>query len=139
MIQLTKQKRVTSAPRRMLGVLVLCGLNLVIAPCATAFELVDESRHHIAPEASEMAHAGHHTTQETDCCDTLQGDCCDLDDSVSKSRTDKFENQHNIALLPADPHWPALNVERLLRRDIRPPDPGNHSPPIHKIFCVYLD
>jgi hypothetical protein len=126
----------------MLGVLVICWLNLVIAPCATAFDVVDDSRHHMASEASEMAHAGHHTTQETqesDCCDTLQIDCCDPNDSVLQSRIDKFEGQHNIALMPAGPEWPALNIERLLRRDIKPVDPGNHSPPIHKIFCVYLD
>lgn len=126
----------------MLGVVVICWLNLVVAPCAMAFEVVDDSRHHIAPEASEMAHAGHHMTQDTqesDCCNMLQVDCCDLNDTVFQSRADKFEGQHDIALLPAGPEWPALNIERSSRRDIRPPDPGNHSPSLHKIFCVYLD
>ncbi len=125
----------------MLGVFVVCWLNMVIAPCATAFQVVEESGHHAAAAEHEMAHGSHHESDshEANCCDALQSDCCEPGNAIVEKRSDKAESQGEVLTVADYPAWPALNVEAALPPEIRPPDHGVHSPPLYKLFCVYLD
>ena len=134
MIPLVRRKRTISAPRRALSVFVVCWINLVLAPCALALQASDD-----APQPT--SHADHHDMQAMECCDTgtLQEVCCDLGDAATVSRTDKFESQHDAIPASLGHEWQSLDII-VAPRDIRkPPDPSKHSPPLHKIFCIYLD
>jgi len=126
----------------MLGVFVVCWLNMVIAPCATAFQLVEESSHHHAVVAEhDMAHSSHHANagSEVGCCDALQSDCCELEHAIVEKRSDGVESHGELLAVADAPAWPALNTEATPQPELRPPDPGVHSPPLHKLYCVYLD
>jgi len=125
----------------MLAVFVVCWLNMAIAPCATAFQVVEESAHHAAAAEHEMAHGSHHASDSdvAECCDALQSDCCELDNAVFEKRSDKLQGQAEVSAVADCPAWPSLNVVAMPQPEIRPPDRGVHSPPLHKLFCVYLD
>ena len=111
--------------RRRVGALLLAvSLNLAIMPCAMA--LVD----------AEQAH---------DCCPSeIQlevSDCCALDDVSVDGRagtvkTDKFPD---LAALPATAVAPDLDPAFARNvPNVEPPDSPGNSPPLHKLFCVYL-
>ena len=138
MIQQTIRSSITSAPRRMLSVLVICWLNLVITPCAMAFEVADDCPH--CPPAAEqaMAHHGHEAASPAD-CESMQSECCDLEAAAVDNRGGKFEGQDDVSLVAVPVTWPSLHTVRVVQHDTQPPDPGSYSPPLHKLFCVYLD
>ena len=138
MIQQSIRSSITSAPRRMLSVFVLCWLNLAITPCAMAFEVADDCPH--CPPAAEqaMAHHGHEAASQAD-CESMQSDCCELDAAALDNRGGKCDSQDDASVVAMPVEWPSLHTLSVARHEMRPPDPGNHSPPLHKLFCVYLD
>ncbi len=138
MIQQSIRSSMTSAPRRMLSVLVICWLNLAITPCAMAFEVADDCPHCPPAAEQQMTHHGHDAAVEAD-CGSMQSDCCDLEAAAVDLRVGKFENQDDVSVVALPVAWPSLHTLSIAQPDTRPPDPGNHSPPLHKLFCVYLD
>ncbi len=90
----------------------------------------------MALETSEPAH---------DCCppeiQLEAAECCTLDDvSVdTRSGTLKVDDQPEVVALVGA--MPTHGLERTLAGDrpsIEPPGPPGNSPPLHKLFCVYL-
>lgn len=138
MSQQSIRSSMTSAPRRMLSVLVICWLNLAMTPCATAFEIADDCPHCPPAAEQQMTHHGHDAAVEAD-CGSMQSDCCDLEAAAVDLRVGKFENQDDVSVVALPVAWPSLHTVSIAQPEARPPDPGNHSPPLHKLFCVYLD
>ena len=138
MIQQSIRSSIASAPRRMLSVFVLCWLNLAITPCAMAFEVADDCPHCPPAAEQEMAHHGHQAASQED-CESMQSDCCDLEAAALDNRVSKYESQDDVSVVAMPVEWPSLHTLSMARHEMRPPDPGNHSPPLHKLFCVYLD
>jgi len=129
----------TSAPRRMFSLLVICGLNLAMTPCAMAFEVADDCPHCPPAAEQQVAHHGHDAAVEAD-CGSMQSDCCDLEAAAVDQRVGKFENQDDVSVVALPVAWPSLHTVSIAQPNTRPPpDPVNHSPPLHKLFCVYLD
>jgi hypothetical protein len=127
-----------SAPRRAVSVLVIFSLNLVITPCALA---VAQDNSHCPPAAmQEIAHHEHSAVAEPTDCESLQADCCDLADAdLADVRSDKFDSYDDLPAIADSVNWPSLHTTGTAEREIRPPDPDQHSPPLHKLFCVYLN
>jgi len=130
-----------SVSRRALAVFVVCWLNMAIAPCAMAFQVVEESAHHAPAAGHEMAHGSHHASDSdvADCCDALQADCCELGSANVGQRGDKPQSQDEVLAVADDLAWPSLHIVATPKPEFRPPDPALHFPPLHKLFCVYLD
>jgi len=139
MIQQSIRSSITSAPRRMLSVFVLCWLNLAITPCAMAFEVADDCPHCPPAAEQEMAHHSQHESAATVECESMQAECCDLEAAAVDNRVGKYESQDDASAVAIHVEWPSLHTLSMARHETRPPDPGNYSPPLHKLFCVYLD
>ena len=107
--------------RRGIAVLLAFWLNLALLPCAMALEVPDEG-HDCCPPTIEMQ----------------QVDCCDLDDVTLDKRDGKFEGSDDVPVTMTDSAWPSLQTLSSNWQAVKPPDPGNHSPPLHELFCVYL-
>jgi hypothetical protein len=103
-----------------------------------AFEVADDCPHCPPAAEQQMAHHGHDAAVETD-CGSMQSDCCDPEAAAVDLRVGKFENQDDVSVVALPVAWPSLNTVSIAQHDMRPPDPGNYSPPLHKLFCVYLD
>lgn len=69
----------------------------------------------------------------------MQSDCCGLEAAAVDHRVGKLENQDDVSVVALPVTWPLLHAVSVTLSDLRPPDPGDHSPPLHKLFCVYLD
>ena len=121
MIQLFGQKRNGRVTRKGIAVLLTFWLNLALLPCAMAVE-VPETGHDCCPSTLEMQ----------------QIDCCELDSAADK-RASKFEAEDDFVVISTAAIWPSLRMANLSLQTTRPPDPENSSPPLHKLFCVYLD
>jgi len=65
--------------------------------------------------------------------------CCEADAATSDKRGSKFEGQDDLLVEATVATWPSLQTTILPLREARPPDPVYFSPPLHKLFCVYLD
>ncbi|MDH3619287.1 MAG: hypothetical protein OER91_00225 [Gammaproteobacteria bacterium] len=110
--------------RRVSALLLAVSLNLAILPCAMAFEDI------------EPAH---------DCCPSeIQleaSDCCALDDVSVDSRggAAKLSDSPDFVALPAVSRPQALDPAFARHLTVvDPPDPPGNTPPLHKLFCVYL-
>ena len=97
-------------------------LNLALLPCAMAMEMLAEG-HDCCPPTIELQ----------------QSDCCELGVVALDSRDDGFETQDDLGFATIDKPWLSLNTLTTAYRSEYPPDPGYPSPPLHKLFCVYLD
>ena len=97
-------------------------LNLALLPCAMALEAPDLG-HDCCPQTIEIQ----------------QADCCDLDAVTLDKRDGTFEAADEVLVATIDSGWPSLRSVVPGWQAKKPPDPGNHSPPLHKLFCVYLD
>lgn len=123
------------------ALLAVMWLNMVMTPCAMAFESDDHDCPH-CPPAEEHAMAGHHGHGEVErSCATMQSDCCDLAEAAVGSRTDKspFKGSSDIAQVGA-PTYADLDLPT--RRAVAapdPPDPPGVSTRLHALNCVYLD
>lgn len=121
MIQAFGQRYDGRVTRRGLGVVLAFWLNLILLPCAMAIE------------APEVAH---------DCCPPTiawqQLDCCEIDGVAPDKRSSKFEFQ-NDAAIAALTFIAIPRPQRSLRPAASPVPPAAASPPLHKLYCVYLD
>ena len=122
MIRQTKLRRGGRFSRKGLAVLLTFWLNLALLPCAMAIE---------------TAQNGH------DCCpptvELQQIDCCELDFATADKRGGKFESYDDLVVITTVVTWPSPHTADISLNEIRPPDPTDYSPPLHKLFCVYLD
>jgi hypothetical protein len=121
MIQLFGQRRDRQVTRKGAAMLLTFWLNLVLLPCAMAVE-VPETGHDCCPQTIEM--------QQTGCCEV---------DAAADKRVGKFEADDDFSIISTATVWPSLRTANLSLQKTRPPDPENSSPPLHKLFCVYLD
>lgn len=121
MIQLFGKHFNLTFSRKGGAVLLAFWLNLALLPCAMAMEVPDEG-HDCCPPTIELQ----------------QADCCDLDDITLDKRDADFEDSGEVLVATTDSAWPSLQTLSLNWQAAKPPDPGNHSPPLHKLFCVYL-
>jgi len=108
--------------RKGIAVLLVFWLNLVLLPCAMAIN-APETEHDCCPPSIEFQPA----------------DCCDLDAATSVKRGGKFESQDDLVVISTVVNWPSLRTVKISRHEARPPDPDYSFPPLHKLFCVYLD
>jgi hypothetical protein len=122
MIQLFGLKRDKRVTRRGVALLLTFWLNLVLLPCAMAVE-VPEDGHDCCPPGVELQ----------------QIDCCELDLATADKRGGKFESYDDLVIVSTVVPWPSLYRANISENEMRPPDPADYSPPLHKIFCVYLD
>ncbi len=105
-----------------------------------AFEVADDCPHCPPAALQETAYHGSHDAEATSDCESMQADCCDLQEAAATdNRGGKFESQDHAPGIAGSASWPSLHTASTLWDDLQPPDPGNHSPPLHKLFCVYLD
>ena len=140
MTQQTLRNRLFSAPRRIFGVLVICWLNMAIAPCAMALQFEQDCAD--GPRAVEQMadHHGHHDVSPAQDCVTVQSDCCELAAASLDTRGDKFKKlPDNFAIPVADFPWHEDYTSPTHYVAAHPPDPVGSSPPLHKLYCVYLD
>ncbi len=126
--------------RQGLAVLVLLSLNLAAMPCSMALEPSEANAHCPSLGGQEMAHHGDDKAPMPPDCIMMQSDCCKPGQVPLDSRggVDKNLDQDLPVLVLAE-NWPALNTLAVVGNDARPPDPGNHFPPLRKLLCVYLD
>ena len=123
------------------ALLAVMWLNMVITPCAMAFESDDHDCPH-CPPAEEHSMAGHHGHGKVErSCATMQSECCDLADATVESRPDKsqFKSLPDIAPIGAAILADLLlpNYRAVTAAD--PPDPPGPSQRLHVLNCVYLD
>jgi hypothetical protein len=122
MIQQFGQRFYGRLTRKGVAVLLTFWLNLALLPCALAID---------APE------------KEHDCCpptiELLQSDCCELEAVAPEKRGGKLETSDDLPIYATIDFWPSLHTTKALLHEASPPDPVNYSPPLHKLFCVYLD
>ena len=140
MIQQTLRNCLSSAPRRCFGVLVLCWLNLVITPCAMAVQVEQACPHQPAAVEQASGHHGHHDSGASHDCVTATSDCCDIVDASVDTRGGNFKNTGDDLAVSAT-SLPWLEDYPLTAWTVvsHPPDPVSYSPPLHKLYCVYLD
>jgi hypothetical protein len=137
----TIRNRLLSAPCRTFGVLVIFWLNLVVTPCAMALDAGRDCPHPPAATAQSAGHHGHHVADAaTHDCTTLQSDCCDSPAANLDARSGKFKYTpdspamaYSETALFSNPARPVLKIASFR------PEPIGASPPLHKLYCVYLD
>ena len=122
MIQLFGQSRDGQVTQKAVLLLLTFWLNLALLPCAMAIEAAQDG-HDCCPPTVELQ----------------QIDCCELDSATSDKRGGKFESYDDLFVVSTVVPWPPLYRADISENEMRPPDPANYSPPLHKIFCVYLD
>jgi len=94
------------------------------------------------PAVAEQAsgHHGHHDANTTHECGAVASDCCDFTDASLDTRGGKLKNTSddfaiNVRSLP----WLAGYSLTMQTVATHPPDPVGYSPPLHKLYCVYLN
>jgi len=124
MIQGIAQIRVFSATRRAYAVLLVALLNLALAPCTMALEVVEEGHDCCPPEFKlELP------------------ECCEIDDVSVDKRDGLLElwdapDADDVAPDPLH-DFVSLAPERSYSAS-DPPDPPGQAESRHKLFCIYL-
>jgi len=137
------RSRFAARRRSVLGLAAVLWLNMAALPCAMAFQSADLCVHCPPPDEHEpAAHHGHGTDQTGPTGATMQSDCCDLEDAKADSRVNKLEAKPVSAVVfvtaPATVELPTrIAGQRHCAAD--PPGLRGTSPPLHVLFCVYLD
>jgi len=141
MIQQSIRNRLFSAPRRTFGVFVFCWLNLVVTPCAMAMDVTQGCPHAPAAVEKSAGHHGHHAAEATKHdCKALQSDCCSSPAANLDQRGGKFKyTPESPAIIHSES--PLLSSPARAVQEIATfrPEPIGASPPLHKLYCVYLD
>lgn len=129
---------------RAFGLFVAVWLNLALQPCAMALQApADTGCPHCPPAETHdhgMAHAG---MQQQSPCDDAGN--CSIDDSVSHDvRTGQVKLKHPAVELPAAIFTPDSGfATQPLTGQCLAPERDYHlagaAPPLHVLFCVYLD
>jgi len=129
--------------RNVLGLLAMVWLNIIILPCAMAFQGGQLCPHCPPADEHEMAaHHGHGEMQSQPPGTMAQSECCDQQAASVDSRSAKLQAKPASDLVfvtvTAIPALPArARAQRHCAAD--PPDTPGVSPPLHVLFCVYLD
>ena len=132
-----------SRKRSILGLAAVLWLNMAVLPCAMAFQSAAMCSHCPPSDEPEVsAHHGHGADQAETSGATMQSDCCDLEEPKVDARVSKIEAKPASAVVfvtaPAMADVPATtNAQRHCAAD--PPGLSGSSPPLHVLFCVYLD
>ena len=131
--------------RRALGLFVAVWLNLAMQPCAMAYEAQDDHGCPHCPPAETHEHGEMHGgMDETMPCADGAADCA-LDEGWShdgRSGTVKLKDAPVDALIAIVPQEPALQFLQTGRTTLIPyrtPAHAGASPPLHVLYCVYLD
>jgi len=132
-----------SRKRSILGLAAVLWLNMAVLPCAMAFQSAAMCLHCPPSDEPEVsAHHGHGEDQATASGATMQSDCCDQDEAKVDARVSKIEAKPASAVVfvtaPAVAELPTGTTgQRQCATD--PPGLSGSSPPLHVLFCVYLD
>jgi hypothetical protein len=140
---MTAHQKPAGRRRQVLGLLTVLWLNMAILPCAMAFQSAEMCVHCPPADEQEMAaHHGHGAKHAEPSRVTIQSECCDLEEASVDSRGSKLDIKPASALVvvtaPAMPELRSQTSGQLLSASDPPHQPGS-SPPLHVLFCVYLD
>ncbi|MGI9247767.1 MAG: hypothetical protein ACR2QI_02055 [Woeseiaceae bacterium] len=144
MIGLDSSRQKPAALRRsVLGLVATLWLNMAVLPCAMAFESDDFCQHCPPAVEHEMAsHHGHAEVQAKPSCLTMQSQCCDLEEASIDVRGCKLEvkptTEAVLITAPAVAKLPSRSPGHVSSA-LDPPHISGCSPPLHVLFCVYLD
>lgn len=131
--------RGNTATRRGLGVLMIVWLNLLITPCAMAFEAEHSCPHDQASAHHEHGQAGQATVEHP--CASMEEDCCDVGIASFDARSGdiKLKDTPEAAYVAA-PGFAELQMQfpAWVAPVVDPPDPPGAFPPLHVLNCVYL-
>jgi hypothetical protein len=139
-----KSRNSRSRGTRVFGLFVAVWLNLALQPCAMALQAPAESHCPHCPPAKVHEHGMAHAAMErsTPCDD---GGECSVDDSVSHDvRAGQVKLKHPAVELPAaiSAGDSGLAAHTLTGQRLAP-EPDYHfagaPPPLHVLYCVYLD
>ncbi len=134
-----------STPRRhsVLGLAAVLWLNMAILPCAMAFQSADMCVHCPPPDEQEtVSHHGHGAVEVDPSGATTQLECCDLEEAKVDSRVSKPEAKPaSVVVFVTAPAMAELPTRTTGQRHctVDPPALSGSSPPLHVLFCVYLD
>jgi hypothetical protein len=115
---------------------------MAVLPCAMAFQ--DDDCPHCPPaEHHDMAsHHGHGEASVKPSCATAQPDCCDVVAASRDVRDGKAERTPSSDVVFADTAVAAKAADispEYRHCALDPPDISGGAPPLHVLFCVYLD
>ncbi len=129
--------------RGVWALLAIVWLNMAFLPCAMAFEGDDHDCPH-CPPTEDHAMAGHHAMagehdhhEASGSC--AESQCCDVVEATLETRTGKFTQLPDIVAASTP------SIAELAPRPLRhstsldPPDTPGASPPLHVLYCVYLN
>jgi len=141
--RITTRREPAALKRKVLGLLAVLWVNTALLPCAMAFESSNNCPH--CPPAEEQQTTSHHGHGEVDAkpsCATAQSECCDLAAASIDSRGSNLQiKPASDVVFIAAPVTAVLLARALVQRHVAPdpPDIFGSSPPLHVLFCVYLD
>ncbi len=133
----------------VLALLLVAWLNLVLTPCAMAFDAAPEHEcPHCPPAAAaHIGHgdsvAGHRMADQPMPCATAAADCLSPDDSTLDARTGSVKLKKDapaeqpVAILPHQLVLPAAPARTPAPRNCQYRNPGNPLP-LNVLYCVYL-
>ena len=141
------QPRSKHARTRLLGLFAAVWVSLVLQPCAVA--AVSESDcPHCPPEVEAQAAAieshcnpaAKATPDEMPNCDSVQAECCDLDEGIVNVRADTNHGDDDSTVLPTSvpASQPSLGPCGDSGNAAGPPEPSGGSVPLYVLKCVYL-
>ena len=143
-LPVSRRKRISRA-RRALGVFAVVWLNLVLQPCAIAFEDSEECpRCPAEMDGSGMSHHGdsHDSGNSAAPCATSGSDCTFVDDySHDRGGYAKLKDApNNASVAVVDTNLVPSNVSRTMSQGVKRHTfaaPGA-APPLNILYCVYL-
>ena len=129
--------------RVVLGLLAVAWLNMTVLPCAMAFQGEADCPHRPAAEDHAMAsHHGHGDLPERPSCETVQSSCCEQPAASVDARSDKFTFKpvSDVVFISAPLPAKAPTLATMYgHHALDPPVGAANAPPLHVLFCVYLD
>lgn len=129
--------------RIVLGLLAIAWLNMAVLPCAMAFQGGEDCPH--GPPAEDHAmtsHHGHGEVPERPSCETMQSDCCKQPAASVDTRSDKLTIKPVSDVVSISAPVPPKAPTRAAAygyHALDPPVGAASAPPLHVLFCVYLD
>jgi len=130
--------------RGILGVVLVAWLNLALQPCAMAFEAGQDHDCPHCPPTQSHHDDGHDMATYDSPCATSASDCDVLDDWTNNGRKTEVQLKDIPKDLPSSvaPADPIVRVDQraeLTAVCLSMNRPPGASPPLHKLYCVYLD
>jgi hypothetical protein len=146
MTGLIRKQAPTKGTRNVFGLLFALWVSLAIQPCAVA-EVSEHSCPHCPTEVAAASDSSHHhggpahhaATQVSPSCESMQADCCDLDEGIANVRVELPDLDDATAVLTAAAPPQIVDVPRReANRLADPPDPPDDLVPVHLKKCVFL-